>query len=151
MQKIKYSLTPNCLRSANKLSVSRKTYTPTTPTVYSKGKALFSKGALPNQLTGRSVEREYIKEYIRSHIEEKQGGGLYINGPPGTGKTVIITDVMKQQFIEENVISTSINCMAQDPKSIYSELYGKLSGKMEIVEKKAFKQLEKIFFQNNTM
>ncbi|EMR10941.1 hypothetical protein PNEG_01086 [Pneumocystis murina B123] len=151
MQKIKYSLTPHCLRSANKAPMSRKTYTPTTPTVYSKGKALFSRGALPNQLTGRSAERKHIKEYIESHVEEEQGGCLYISGPPGTGKTAIITDVIKQRFMRGNIISTTINCMAQDPKSIYSELYEKLSGKVETVEKKAFEQLKKLFFQNNTM
>ncbi|KTW30127.1 hypothetical protein T552_00605 [Pneumocystis carinii B80] len=151
MQKIKCSLTPHCLRSVNRTPISKKMYTPTTPTVYSKGKALFSRGALPGQLIGRSVERERIKEYIRCHVAEKQGGGLYISGPPGTGKTAVITDVIKQQSMEGNIISTSINCMAQDPKSIYSELYGKLSGKAGIVEKKAFEQLKKIFFKSNTM
>lgn len=151
MQKVKCSLTPCHLRSSIRTPSSRDARIPSTPTIYSKVKTLFSRGALPTQLTGRSFEKTFIKEFIESHISQKQGNSLYVNGPPGTGKTAIITDVMKQQFIRENVISTSINCMAQDPKNIYSELYEKLSGKFNVPEKKALEQLKKLFFQDSSM
>ncbi|KAG5438616.1 hypothetical protein PCANB_002722 [Pneumocystis canis] len=117
MQKIKCSLTPCRFKSIYRTPVSKKTRTPSTPTIYSKGKALFSRGAVPIRLTGRSEERAFIVEFIEHCISQEKGGSLYVCGPPGTGKTAIIVDVMKQQFIDRNITSTSINCMAQDLKN----------------------------------
>ncbi|KAG5517854.1 hypothetical protein PMAC_000308 [Pneumocystis sp. 'macacae'] len=149
MQKIRCPLTPNHLKTIYRTPVSKRTHTPVAQTPYSKGKALFCRGTVPNQLTGRSSEREFIEEFIESHVKQKQGGSLYVCGPPGTGKTVIIADIIKQQFSKKNIQFASINCMIQDPKNIYSEVYEKLFKKIKISEKKAFEQLKKLFFQDN--
>ncbi|KTW32147.1 AAA family ATPase CDC6 [Pneumocystis jirovecii RU7] len=149
MQKIKCPLTPCHLKTAYRTPVSKRTSTPITQTPYSKGKALFSRGTIPVPLTGRSSERTFITKFIECHMKQKQGGSLYVCGPPGTGKTVIITDIVEQQFTGKNITSASINCIAQDPKNIYSEVYRKLFKKVEISEKKAFEQLKKLIFKNN--
>lgn len=57
-------------------------------------------------------------------MELVQGGCLYISGPPGTGKSALLNEVLGDlENSEVSINKATINCMViQDPKAIYSRM-----------------------------
>ena len=97
--------------------------TPTT--VLTTAKTLFSRGSAPGRLIGRDDERKQLREFLEPRITSRSGGCLYVSGPPGCGKSALLTEVMGDLGTEklDNVKTAYINCMAiKDPKGIYSKL-----------------------------
>lgn len=50
--------------------------------------------SIPERLVGRSNEYEQVKSIIQKCFDETSTASLYVNGPPGTGKTVLINHVL---------------------------------------------------------
>ena len=64
--------------------------------VYSRACAALQLSALPDSLPCREVEEAQVRSFLTSSIRrgEQQGGGLYIAGVPGTGKTATVRQVI---------------------------------------------------------
>jgi archaeal cell division control protein 6 len=50
--------------------------------------------SVPERLIGRLNEYDQVKKIIQSCFDEANTASLYVNGPPGTGKTVLINHVL---------------------------------------------------------
>lgn len=115
--------------SLEKVEINR-TYLKTNNTnnIYQNAKSVFRRTAVPSRLVGRGEERERMSEFYRDHVLSNRSGSLYISGMPGTGKTAMLTEVMRtmQDDIDQldyEVKTTVVNCMSiKEPKQIYIKL-----------------------------
>lgn len=101
--------------------------------LYQKAKAVFRRTAIPSRLIGRGDERKQMMDFWKNHVLENQPGCLYISGMPGTGKTAMLTEVMR--LVEDDVLALRshkvktvvVNCMSvREPKQIYTKLVEEL-------------------------
>ncbi|KAF8564007.1 hypothetical protein P879_09838 [Paragonimus westermani] len=75
-------------------------------------------------LIGRQRERSFIREFIDKSLNKQHGGGLYISGAPGTGKTaVVLNEASYLQSTNPSCQVISINCMHLGSAS---ELFGQM-------------------------
>lgn len=108
-------------------------------TLYQKAKGVFRRTAIPSRLIGRGNERMQMMDFWKDHVLKNEPGCLYISGMPGTGKTAMLTEVMRlneNQIMElrsHQVKTVVINCMSvREPKQIYMKLIEELSPKASI-------------------
>jgi Cdc6-like AAA superfamily ATPase len=50
--------------------------------------------SIPERIVSRTKETDDIKTYLETCFNENKTLSLYVNGPPGTGKTVSICHVL---------------------------------------------------------
>jgi cell division control protein 6 len=101
--------------------------TPRTPSsVYKDAKALFRRCATPKKLIGRLKERNELEDFIVKHVYNQIPGSLYVSGCPGTGKTALIQEVVRDMDTLKlgfPLKTLFFNCMnVADPKQIFSHL-----------------------------
>ncbi|KAF9181653.1 AAA ATPase [Haplosporangium sp. Z 767] len=95
---------------------------------YQDAKALFRRTTEPQRLVGRATEKDIIQKFCQDHILSTKAGSLYISGQPGTGKTALLKEVMKDleadmQAAEHEIKVININCMTvKDPRLVYSKM-----------------------------
>lgn len=78
--------------------------------MYAQARQLFTQAGTGKPI-GREAERSQLTEFISNAIETGTGGCTYVSGPPGTGKSVLIHEIM-QDFQEKPVKAVTINCVA---------------------------------------
>lgn len=96
-----------------------------TPTVLTTAKTLFSRCGDPGRLIGRDEERKQLAAFLGPRLGSRSGGCLYVSGPPGCGKSALLTEVMGDLGADkaDNVRKAYVNCMTmKDPKGIYVKL-----------------------------
>jgi origin recognition complex subunit 1 len=84
-----------------------------------------------SSVCGRREEIEKLTEFVQGFISRKgQGGCIYVSGVPGTGKTLVVREVMRELALRELAGELSpfgffeINCLRiETPRDVYSELY----------------------------
>ena len=97
-------LTP---RSSHKISTPQhKT------SVYSAARQLFTRSKEPSQLVGRTDEREELTTFFQTRLSARSGGALYVSGPPGTGKSALVSEVFQNAKGATDVLSAYLNCMS---------------------------------------
>ncbi|KAI9020179.1 P-loop containing nucleoside triphosphate hydrolase protein [Phycomyces nitens] len=75
-----------------------------------------------------------MMDFWNQHVLENKPGCLYVSGSPGTGKTAMLTeiirvteDIVELQTHQVNVVM--VNCMSVgDPKAIYTKIVTELKG-----------------------
>ncbi|KAF9117322.1 AAA ATPase [Mortierella sp. 14UC] len=113
----------------------------TTLGYYQDAKALFRRTTEPLRLVGRAAERETIRQFCQDHILTPKAGSLYISGQPGTGKTALLKEMMRDMQPAMNKASfdikvLTINCMTvKDPKLVYHKMLVELGYKSEASDK----------------
>ncbi|KAF3222294.1 AAA ATPase [Orbilia oligospora] len=118
--------------------------TPSSRTIFTSGKNLFVRSTAPGKLVGREKEREQLTDFLKSKLEKRVGGCMYVSGPPGTGKSALLSGVITE-LSTEGVKMVYVNCMAtKDPKDIYSKLAEDFLGD-EAVMGNYVDALEKLF------
>lgn len=119
--------------------------------VYTKAISLFQRGTSYRRVVGREKEREQIYRFIGQKILGRTNGALYLSGLPGTGKTALLTEVIKslsedvpKEFRPEHAI---INCMIADkPEQTYKIILEELTGKGRgLTTERAIERLEALF------
>ncbi|KAI9894089.1 MAG: AAA ATPase [Vezdaea aestivalis] len=126
----------------HRVQVPGKPFTPRTPstpgtpqalppTIYNSARKLFVRSANPLRLIGREVERNQISKFIRSHVETKTGGAMYISGPPGTGKSALVEEICRILSIDlKDMEQVYINCMSmKTSKDVFARLAEKFDMK----------------------
>ncbi|KAF9152060.1 AAA ATPase [Linnemannia schmuckeri] len=110
---------------------------------YQDAKALFRRTTEPHRLVGRVAERETIRQFCSDHILTPKAGSLYISGQPGTGKTALLKEMIRdmQSAMEKapfDIKILTINCMTvRDPKLVYHKMLVELGYESEVGDKEA--------------
>ncbi|KAF2090525.1 cell division control protein Cdc6 [Saccharata proteae CBS 121410] len=93
------------------------------PTVYNDARQLFIRGVQPDRLTGRDNERAELQQFVSTRVEKKSSGCLYVSGPPGTGKSALVSEVCQEFADDASVKCAYLNCMsAKSAREIYFKL-----------------------------
>ncbi|CUS13798.1 unnamed protein product [Tuber aestivum] len=135
-----------------------KLFSPTsvaaTPTsVLTTAKALFSRSSAPGRLIGRDDEKKQLTEFLGPRISSRSGGCLYVSGPPGCGKSALLSEVMADLGADqsETVKTAYVNCMAvKDPKGIYSKLLEEFFAGETLSSPTGMEDLECLFISKKT-
>lgn len=94
-------LTPRSSRSSTPLKSHN---------VYSLARQAFTQVGT-SKIIGREAEREQLNKFIRNAMEAGVGGCTYVSGPPGTGKSALVLEIL-EQFRDQPIKVASINCVA---------------------------------------
>ena len=89
---------------------SRSSLSSKSQTVYSQARHLFTH-ASNGKVIGREAERSQLSKFISEALETRTGGCTYVSGPPGTGKSALVQEVM-HDFEDEPVQIATINCVS---------------------------------------
>ncbi|KAH6961262.1 P-loop containing nucleoside triphosphate hydrolase protein [Fusarium avenaceum] len=140
----------HAVMSAGKLFKRLTPHTPLSPstiqTVYHLARSLFARGAEPGQLVGRDAERTQLTEFLNRYSSSTPNGCLYVSGPPGTGKSAMITEITRQYANQEDVRSAYVNCMSvKSSKDLYTTLLGALGQGFDASEADAITTLQTMF------
>ena len=147
------------LFTPSKRCVSTPTQTPTSSpsipinTIFTRAKAVLRRGTVPSKVAARSSERTEILSFLSHRLEEVQRGGfLYICGPPGTGKTALMSEIYAEckdcPSTAEDTAMTFINCMSfEKPEEVFNRIIEDFKGKKGPVDT----QLENIFIKRKSM
>ncbi|KIW98544.1 uncharacterized protein Z519_00205 [Cladophialophora bantiana CBS 173.52] len=78
--------------------------------VYSRARQLFTQAG-NGRIVGREAERHQLTNFISKAIKTGIGGCTYVSGPPGTGKSALVQEIM-QEFQGASIKATTINCVS---------------------------------------
>lgn len=109
-------LTPRTPRSIDALKTREQN-------VYTQARQLFTQSAAPARLIGRDSERQQLRDFIQNSANTSQGGCTYVSGPPGTGKSALVQEVLDEFESVPNVRISSINCVTLRTAT---QVYGKM-------------------------
>ncbi|KAL4207066.1 AAA ATPase [Rhizopus azygosporus] len=118
--------------------------------IYQSAKTVFRRAAVPSRLIGRGQERETISQFWRDHVLSNKPGCLYISGMPGTGKTAMLTEVMRTMEneidqLDFTVKTVMINCMSmKEPKQIYVKLVESWKSTNAVIQADIIKQAHEL-------
>lgn len=140
----------HAVMSAGKLFKRLTPHTPLSPstiqTVYHSARQLFARGAEPGQLVGRDMERSKLTRFLERSSSSSPSGCLYVSGPPGTGKSAMITEMTQQCSDHESVQSVYVNCMSiKSSKDLYNTLLEALGEGNDSSEADAVTRLQEMF------
>ncbi|ORZ11309.1 P-loop containing nucleoside triphosphate hydrolase protein [Lobosporangium transversale] len=126
---------------------------------YQDAKTMFRRTTEPHRLIGRVAEREMIQTFCKDHILTAKAGSLYISGQPGTGKTALLKEIMRDmepemKAAEHRIKTVMVNCMTiKDPKLVYMKLLQELGLTVDKSKDKekdiTVKALESLFLSSN--
>lgn len=104
----------------NRVLVPGSVFTPKTPSTpssvskpnpYAQARQAFAGGGESTSLIGREQERGQLTDFITRQLEAGAGGCLYVSGPPGTGKSAFVNDIVQSLDLKDTRQAT-INCMS---------------------------------------
>ena len=114
--------------------------------MYNLARQLFLRSANPGRLIGREEERKQLNFVVQSGIQTKSGRCLYVSGPPGTGKSALVTEVCHEAQGCPDVRTASVNCVTvKSSKDIYGKLIDDLSDDGQDLEEDEIARLRAIF------
>ena len=98
-------------------------------------------------MVGREEERVELRGFIDGCIEEGKGGCTYVSGPPGTGKSATVSEILSQVDEEKQVKKAYVNCMSlKSSRDMSSLLLTTLLGDdADILESEAHQTLQGMF------
>ncbi|KAJ4414266.1 AAA ATPase [Gnomoniopsis sp. IMI 355080] len=137
--------------SVGRLSCRMTPKTPLTPTasqtIYHQARQLFSRSADPGQLIGRDDERSRLREFLTRRDAARGHGCLYVSGPPGTGKSAMVNEIINEIVADSSSIRKAyVNCMSiKSSKDLYITLVELLCNESEMDEDDAVVMLQKVF------
>lgn len=148
----------HAVMSAGKLFKRLTPSSPASPstiqTIYHSARQLFAHGGEPCQLVGRDSEREQLTGFLdrcsADSTASSPSGCLYVSGPPGTGKSAMITQTLQTYSALPNVRSAYLNCMSiKSSKDLYTTLLGALGEEADVSEADAVTALQNRFCAKN--
>lgn len=120
--------------------------TPHTPSngasIYNQARQLFARCSNPGKLIGREEERSQLSTFIKTAIETKSTGCLYVSGPPGTGKSALLDEVIREHTEGGSIPVSIVNCMSVRNAKDLSQ---KLEDDLELKEDAGFEYLRTCF------
>ncbi len=127
-----------------KLLTPRSNRTPTSiksQSIYASARQLFTQASNPTRLFGREKEREQLTSFLAHGIKVRRGGCTYISGPPGTGKSALVHEVLQDSVQTDGVKTSIINCVTVKSASEVFEKLAQDYGVTETVTRKSQNQI----------
>ncbi|PGH00527.1 hypothetical protein GX51_05742 [Blastomyces parvus] len=156
-------LVPVTPRRRVQVPCSGRPLTPRTPrmiaspaaaqTVYTPARQLFARSATPGRLVGRDSERQELASFIQNAVQSRQGGCMYVSGPPGTGKSAMVDEVCQDLSVgmdlkKETLRIARINCASMtNSKDIYAKLADELCEDQQLFKQSRTELLAGMFVQ----
>ncbi|EME39627.1 hypothetical protein DOTSEDRAFT_56948 [Dothistroma septosporum NZE10] len=112
--------------------------------VYNQARQLFSRCLHPGRLVGRENEKAEISSFIKTAVESNTTGCLYVSGPPGTGKSALLDEVIHEHTKDSQIPVSVVNCMSVRNTKDLSQ---KLSEDLDIKENVGFDHLRSCFMR----
>lgn len=142
----------------HRVQVGGKSLTPRTPrqigtpttaqTIYTQARQLFARGASSGRIIGRDAEREKLATFIEDGMQSCSGGCMYVSGPPGTGKSALVKEVLEGLNLKP-VRVAQINCASmRTARDVYSKLIEDLCDDGEVFKKSEADRLKSMFLPN---
>lgn len=79
--------------------------TPKTPhQILQETKSQFRRCATPKKLVGRVEERKVITNFWKQTVISGKSGSIYISGCPGTGKTALLDEIIRDTSTERKMV-----------------------------------------------
>lgn len=124
----KIPITPTHFRllSGRPVTPSRTPSTPrqTFPSVYNDARRLFRGSIESGNVIGREKELDEITNFISKRFNSKSSGCIYVSGPPGTGKSALVTQILRDLQESYTVQTSYCNCMSvKTATDIYEKLF----------------------------
>ncbi|OJD27374.1 hypothetical protein ACJ73_01238 [Blastomyces percursus] len=122
-------------------------------TVYTPARQLFARSAAPGRLLGRNSERQELASFIHNAVQSRQGGCMYVSGPPGTGKSAMVDEVCQDLSVDvdlkkETLKIALINCASMtNSKDIYAKLAEELCEDPQLFKQSRTELLAGMFVQ----
>ncbi|SMR55422.1 unnamed protein product [Zymoseptoria tritici ST99CH_1A5] len=124
----------------------RSPRTPRTPgtatSVYNQARQIFTRSSNPGKLVGRDEERAQLSEFISTASAAKSTGCLYVSGPPGTGKSALLDEVIREHTEDGKIPLSVVNCMSVRNAKDLSQ---KLAEDLDLQEEAGFDYLKSCF------
>lgn len=112
--------------------------------LYRQARQLFSRSSTSGKLIGREEEKAELSNFIAARLESKSAGCLYVSGPPGTGKSAFVEEVVNSFNDDANISRSTVNCMSVRSTKDLSQ---KLSEDLGLVEDVGFDHLRACFIR----
>jgi cell division control protein 6 len=98
---------------------------------------------------GRENERQEMQTFLKKRIDSKSGGCLYVSGPPGTGKSALISEVCDELVAEDTVQMVHVNCVSiKSTKDVHDRLVESLFEGSDVRDKDVAELLKTTFILN---
>ena len=124
--------------------------TPTQSTVYNLARQAFTRSSDSGVMVGREEEKLELRSFIETGIKEMHGGCTYVSGPPGTGKSATVSEIVSSIAESNRVKKAYINCMSvKSSKDLSTLLLDTLLGDIDILESEAMQTLQGMFAPRN--
>lgn len=129
--------------------------TPRTPvisrSIYNDVRKVFTRGSNSGPLVGREKERQEARQFIEHLVNSSQGGCLYVSGPPGTGKSALVSEICQAVKDITKVKQSFVNCMSlQNASDIFNVLASELGSTDDVFGNQAKEALHAMFTSKDT-
>jgi cell division control protein 6 len=133
----------NTPRSIKKLGTPSHAST----SIFNHARQLFARCSNPGKIIGRDAERAELAQFVQSRLQSRSGGCLYVSGPPGTGKSALLGDVISQWSKDESIKISVVNCMSVRTTKDLSQ---KLAEDLDLAEDADFDCIRSNFVQRGS-
>ena len=129
--------------------------TPSSRSVYEDAKRCLSSSAggenEKTRIIGRDNERGELQSFISTCMGSARNGALYVSGPPGTGKSALISEVTGSLTLPDTVKRAYLNCMSvKSANDLYHTLLSELGISDDMFDAKTQKTLSAAVLQKQS-
>ena len=118
--------------------------------IYAAARQLFAESETQTRLTGRQIERAELRNFISETIQTGSGGSLYVSGPPGTGKSALVDEVIRESVKAYDVAVCKVNCVGiKSSKDVFQKIITDLSPETCVKTQSEQRYLSRLFLGQN--
>jgi len=111
--------------------------------VYNEARHILRKSV--SRLVGREVERDELEAFISTRLSGRKSGAIYISGPPGTGKSATVTEVLENLRQHPATRTSFVNCVSlKDASGVYAKLLADFDA-LDVLQDSELSALQKLF------
>jgi cell division control protein 6 len=119
------------------------------PSVYNDARKAFRSSLQTGAIIGRDAERSELQAFVEKRLQAKSSGCIYVSGPPGTGKTALVSQITDAFKDWPALQSSYCNCMSiKTARDVYSKLFDDF-GVTDALEGTEMARLKKAFHSRN--
>lgn len=76
-----------------------------------------------DSLPGREGKIQFLRSFLKKHLDDNVSASLYVSGPPGTGKTVSLHSIFASDLVAKNFTVVYVNCsMIKSANLVYGKI-----------------------------